>query len=716
MTIPASYKKVLLLFVLIASSLQLQAQSKTLSMQDAIINPALQPENLDQLSWVAGTDDYTFIQDKALVRGSARSPKTSPILTLDKLSSALQAAGGQELKSFPELQWADANSFVAVTQNKVYRYDLQTGQANVITTFSDSAEAIDLDPTKQRIAYTKNNNLYISVPGAPDVAVSHEANVAIVYGQAAHRSEFGITKGTFWAPSGKQLAFYRMDQTMVTDYPLVDINETPAKLNNIKYPMAGSKSHHATIGVYNLASRNTIYLKTGEPAEQYLTNVTWSPDEKYIYIAVLNRDQNYLKLNQYDALTGEFVKTLFEERNEKYVEPEHGLYFVPGKADQFVWVSERSGFDHLYLYNTSGKLLRQLTSGDWMVTDILGFDSKGKELYYTSTKESPLEHQLYKVNLRNGKSEKITQGSGTHNPTLSPSRQYVLDNFSSFDVPRKIWLLSNDGKVLQTLLTAKNPLTEYNLGTTTVFPIKADDGTTLYARMITPPNLDKSKKYPAVVYVYGGPHVQLVTNSWLGGSNLWMQLMAQKGYVMFTVDSRGSGNRGLAFEQATYRQLGTVEIADQLKGVEYLKSLPFVDASRLGVHGWSFGGFMTTSLMTRTPDVFKVGVAGGPVIDWKLYEIMYTERYMDTPQQNPEGYDKANLLNYVQNLKGKLLLIHGTSDPTVVWQHSLQYIKKAVDLGVQLDYFVYPGHPHNVRGKDRVHLMQKVTNYFEDNL
>ncbi|WP_242922505.1 S9 family peptidase [Pontibacter liquoris] len=720
MLIPSTFKRLLWLFVLMAASGQLQAQTKMLSMQDAIINPALQPENLPQLTWVAGSSDFTYLQGKneaqVLVRGTAASSKTSQVLTLAKLSSALQAAGGQQLKSFPAIQWADANSFVAVTQNKVYRYNFTTGQAQVVTSFSDSAETTDLDPTKQRVAYTKGNNLYVSAPGAPDVAVSHEANAGIVYGQAAHRSEFGITKGTFWAPSGRQLAFYRMDQTMVTDYPLVDINPRPAQVRNIKYPMAGDKSHQATVGIYNLATKNTLYLKTGEPAEQYLTNITWSPDEKYVYIAVLNRNQNYLKLNQYDAATGAFVKTLFEEKNDKYVEPEHGLYFVPGKNDQFVWVSERSGYDHLYLYNTAGKLLRQLTSGNWMVTNLLGFDKKGRELYYTSTKQSPLERHLYKVSLHNGKSEKLSNASGMHMATLSPDGKYLLDEYSSTEVPRNIVVLGNDGKVQQTLLKAKNPLTAYTLGTTTVFPLKADDGTVLYSRMITPPNMDKSKKYPVVVYLYGGPHVQLVTNSWLAGSNLWMQLMAQKGYIVFTIDSRGSGDRGLAFEQATFRQLGTVEMADQLKGVEYLKSLPYVDADRLGIHGWSFGGFMTTSLMTRTPGVFKVGVAGGPVIDWRLYEIMYTERYMDTPQQNPEGYDKANLLNYVKDLKGKLLLIHGTVDDVVVWQHSLSYLKKAVDEGIQLDYFVYPGHPHNVRGKDRVHLMQKVTNYFDDNL
>lgn len=713
-------KRLCLLLLLVVVTVPLQAQDKVLTMEDAVINPALQPQNLRQLAWVAGTSDFSYIKadngNLTLVRGNATSTKQQEILTLEQLNAAVTATGAEKLSSFPTLFWRDGSNFLMDVQNRIIGYDLKSGKARVVMTYAKEAENKELDPTMQRLAYTKGNNLYLSVPGKEDVAITKEENAAIVNGQAAHRSEFGITKGTFWSPTGSKLAFYRMDQTMVTDYPLVDVAPLPAQLNNIKYPMAGGKSHHVTVGVYDVASGKTIYLQTGEPAEQYLTNITWSPDEKHIYIALLNRDQNHMKLNRYNAQTGAFERTLLEEQQEKYVEPEHGLYFVPGKPDQFVRVSERTGFDHLYLYNTNGKQLRQLTKGNWMVTDIHGFSKKGDELYYTSTAESPLERHIYAVNLRNGKSRRLSQGSGVHNAQLSPDAKYILDNYSSQEVPRKIQVINTHGKVEQTLLSAPNPLTAYQLGETTIFPIKAEDGTELYARMITPPNMDKNKKYPVVVYVYGGPHVQLVTNSWLGGANLWMHLMAQKGYIVFTLDSRGSGDRGLAFEQATFRQLGTVEMQDQLRGVEYLKSQPYVDGTRLGVHGWSYGGFMTTSLMTRYPGVFKVGVAGGPVIDWKYYEVMYTERYMDSPEQNPKGYEDANLLNHVKNLQGKLLMIHGTVDDVVVWQHSLAFLKKAVDEGILLDYFVYPGHPHNVRGKDRVHLMRKVTQYFDGNL
>ncbi|WP_460891991.1 S9 family peptidase [Rufibacter soli] len=707
----------LCLSVLLA--LPAQAQQKLLTMEDAFINPTLSPANLRQLTWVPGTNDYSYVADKAdqLLRGSVKdNPKT--VLTAPDLSAALEKAGASKVSTVNGLQWLNTNELFLNQRGTLYRYNLKTKAGQLFYKLDPAAENTDFAPNGQRAAYTKGNNLFVSQPGSENKQITQETNAGIVNGQAAHRSEFGITKGTFWSPSSQNLAFYRMDQTMVTDYPLVQINETPAKLDNIKYPMAGGKSHHVTVGVYNVASGKTVFLKTGEPAEQYLTNLTWSPDEKSIYLAVVNRAQNQMWLNQYDASTGAFIKTLFEEKNDKWIEPERGMYFVPGKPSQFIWISERDGYDHLYLYNTSGQLIKQLTKGDWIVKTLVGFDKGGKEAYYTSTAESPLERHLYAVELSSGRTGRLTQGSGVHNITFNPNGEYFIDNYSSPVTPRTIRILDTDeAKVRRTLIIAKNPLEGYALGETRLFPIKAEDGTTdLYCRMITPPNFDEKKKYPVVVYVYGGPHLQMINSSWLGGSNLWMQLMAQKGYIVFSLDNRGSADRGREFEQAIFRQAGEAEMRDQLKGVEYLKSLPYVDANRLGVHGWSYGGFMTTSLMLKHPDVFKVAVAGGPVIDWRLYEIMYTERYMDTPQENPQGYEQANLLNHVKNLKGKLLMIHGTVDDVVVWQHSLNFLKKAVDEGILVDYFVYPGHPHNVGGKDRVHLYKKVTQYFDENL
>ncbi len=425
-----------------------------------------------------------------------------------------------------------------------------------------------------------------------------------------------------------------------------------------------------------------------------------------------------MKLNAYDVATGSFIKTLFEERDDKYVEPEHGMYFVNSNPDQFLWMSERDGYDHLYLYDVTGKMIKQLTKGEWVVTDFLGYDINGTKAYFIGTKESPLERQVYTVSLKSGDITKLSSGKGTHKAVFSNDKRYFIDLYSSFteDVCRRYSLVSAKGKALDIILDVPDPVKDYNLGETSLLTLKSSDNKDLYCRLIKPSNFDPAKKYPLFIYVYGGPHAQLVTDSWLAGGGLFLNLIAQRGYVVFTLDNRGSANRGRDFEQAIFRDIGTVETEDQMKGVEYLKSLDYVDQDRIGVDGWSYGGFMTISLLTRYPDVFKVGAAGGPVIDWKYYEVMYGERYMDTPQDNPDGYENSSLLNRAKDLNSKLLIIHGTVDPTVVWQNSLDFIKRCVEEGVQLDYFVYPGHEHNVRGKDRAHLYKKIFNYFEDYL
>ena len=504
---------------------------------------------------------------------------------------------------------------------------------------------------------------------------------------------------------------------MVTQYPLVDIEPRIAELKNMRYPMAGMTSHNVTVGIFSMETGKTIYLKTGEPKEQYLTNVSWSPDDKFVYIAVLNRGQNDMKFNQYNAETGEFVKTLFEEKNDKYVEPLHPAVFLTKKPNQFIWQSQADGYNHLYLYDSNGKLLKQLTKGNWIVTDFLGFNDSETVAFYISTEKSPIERHVYAVNIETGKNICLTTEPGYHSAQINTSGKYLIDNFSSKNVENTYNLIDANGKKIKELLSSPNTLKEIAMPEVELFTIKSADGKTdLFGRIIKPLNLDTTKKYPAIVYVYGGPHAQLVDNTWLGGAPLWDFYMAQKGYIMITVDNRGSSNRGLTFENVIHRQVGEAEMLDQMEAVKYLKKLGYVDEKRIGVHGWSYGGFMTINLMTTFTDVFKTGVAGGPVIDWKYYEVMYGERYMDTPQENPEGYEKTSLINKAKNLKGNLLIIHGYIDDTVVLQNSLSFLQECIKDGILVDYFLYPEHQHNVRGMDRIHLMKKITKYFDDYL
>ncbi len=702
---------------------KLIAQNKMLTMDDAIIKSkiSLAPKRLPQLMWVKGINDFSYIDTsnskEVLLRGNPEGKVNAEYTNLTTLNAELKKAKIDTLKHFPTITWKDMDHFSFEWKKKSLTFDGKTKKLQIDSAkdLGDDAENQDVEKNTGNIAFTKENNLFVFKDNE-SIQITNDPDKNIVNGKSVHREEFGIFKGTFWSPKGTALAFYRMDQTMVADYPVIDWSQKPAKANIIKYPMAGGTSHHVTLGVYNLATKTTVFLKTGEPADQYLTNIAWSPDEQHIYIAVLNRDQNHLKFNSYNAKSGDYEQTLFEEHNDKYVQPMHPMIFVPNQNDLFLWQSCRDGYNHLYLYYTNGSLKAQLTKGPYEVTNVLGFDPKGEKLFFTSNERSPVNRQCYVLELKSGIKTQLTHGEGTHTATFNDNFDFFIDNFTSLEIPRNISIINAKGLVTKNLLYAENPLKDYQLGRVSIFTIPNNKGDLLYCRMFLPINFDSTKKYPVIDYMYGGPNVQLVNNTFPTGNELWFQYMAQHGFVVFNLDNRGSANRGKDFEQATFRNLGTQEMEDQIKGVEYLKSLPFVNPDRIGIHGWSFGGFMTVSMMTRHPGIFKCAVAGGPVIDWSFYEVMYTERYMDTPLQNPDGYDKSNLLNYVDKLQGKMMLIHGTADDVVVWQHSLMYLKAAVDKGIQLDYFTYPGHQHNVLGKDRVHLMNKITDYFLQNL
>lgn len=709
-------RKLSLLTFVICFSVIAFAQEKELTIEDAsYMNRSILPQGIRGLSWLGSTDYLTYREGNTIMYSKAATDKPAALMTLKDLNAGFAKIGEDTLKRLPSMNWMDEESAYFTANNRVCVYNVRSKMLREVNSFPEDAANTNLVKNTYAVAYTIANNLFIAFEGR-QVQITHDAEKDIINGQSVHRNEFGISGGTFWSPEGNYLAFYRKDESMVTDYPLVDIETRIAEEKSIKYPMAGMASHHVTLGVYDVASARTVFLETGGPAEQYLTCVSWGPEEKYIYIALLNRDQDHMKMNQYDARTGKLVKTLFEERNEHYVEPEDQLVFLHDNKDRFIWLSEKDGYRHLYLFNTEGEEISQLTAGEWVVRDFLGIGPKDKYAYFIAAKESPLNADVYSVRLKDGEIRKISPLNGSHRALINGNGKYFIDIYNDTLTAGTYAVVGTNGKLVRVLKENANPLADYNVGDMSIFTIDADDGTPLYCRMITPPGFDPAKKYPVIVYVYGGPHAQLVTNSWMGGASMFLYYMAQEGYVVFTLDNRGSAHRGRDFEQAIHRNMGTIEVSDQARGVEYLKLLPFVDADRIGVNGWSYGGFMTISLMLKQADNFKVGVCGGPVTDWKYYEIMYGERYMDTPEQNPEGYAEASLFNHADKLKGDLLIIHGTFDPVVVWQHSLALINKFIKEGKQVDYFVYPGHGHGVGGKDRIHLNAKMAKYFKDHL
>ena len=582
---------------------------------------------------------------------------------------------------------------------------------------ADEYQASNFNVTSRHTAYVNGNQLYIRPAEGKEIQLTTDGSREIVYGRSVHRDEFGIHSGLFWSPDGMRLAFYRMDQSMVTDYPQVNLFTHIAAHEPDKYPMAGQTSHEVTVGVYDVATGKTIYLNAGDPKDRYFTNIAWSPDAKVIYILELNRDQNVCRLVSYDAITGERIAELYRETDEKYVEPQHPIVFLPWDDSKFILQSQRDGYNHLYLFDSKGRELRQLTRGKWIVMDIVGFNTKNKSIIISSNECSPIQCNTWEVNIASGKRTLLDNGEGWHTPNLSGSGRYIADNYQTPTIPRNIEIADVKTHKHTLYYSSPNPWEGYKVPQFSCGTVKAADGTTdLYWRMVKPADFDETKQYPTIVYVYGGPHAHLVDAHWNYSSRSWETYMAQKGYIVFILDNRGSENRGKAFEQATFRRLGQEEMRDQMCGVEYLKSLPYVDANRIGVHGWSFGGFMTISLMTNYPDVFKVGVSGGPVIDWKWYEVMYGERYMDTPEANPEGYAETSLLPKAKDLKGKLQIITGYNDPTVVPQHCLMFIEECIKAGTQPDFFAYPGEGHNMMGHKSVHLHERITQYFEDYL
>ena len=654
--------------------------------------------------------------------------KEQPLFTLDQLNRWMKTDESAKVHSLYYVSFPYAGKSLVYVMAKGRRYLVDFKKHKTVWQQDAAAETLaDWNAVSRNVAYVKDYNLFVRTADGVEHQISNDASREILYGTSVHRDEFGWSKGTFWSPDGGKLLFTRMDQSMVSDYPQVIIPEvdwqpeegqsriaTPAP---DKYPMAGEKMHKVTLGVYDMKTGQTVYLKAGDPTDRYFTNPAWSPDGRTVYLFELNRDQNDCQLVSYNAETGERIAELYRETDPKYVEPLHPIVFLPWDPNYFVMQSQRDGYNHLYLYKKDGTLVRQITSGPWVVMEMLGFDSKHKAIIYASNECSPIQRNLWIVDVNTGKRALYDNGAGWHNGMLSADGLWLVDNWQEPDVPRKICITNVATARHTPYFTADDPWKGYSVPEYRCGTIKAADGVTdLYYRMVMPVGFDPSKKYPTIVYVYGGPHAHNVDARWHYCSRSWETYMAQKGYLLFIVDNRGSENRGKAFEQVTFRHLGIEEMKDQMEGVKFLKTLPYVDASRLGVHGWSFGGFMTTNLMLTYPDVFKVGVAGGPVVDWKWYEVMYGERYMDTPQSNPEGYAGSSLLPKAKNLKGRLEIIIGDNDATVVPQHALTFLKACIGAGTQPDFFVYPGEPHNMRGHQSVHLHERISRYFDDYL
>lgn len=706
--------------VLALLSLPMNAQQKLFTLEDLNFGGTnfrnMQPQNM-WLTWWGDQLVRTDVEECYLV--DSKTGKEKLLFTLADVQRWVEGSEGVVVRRLSDATFPYPGQPVVSLKDGRTHILLDFKAKQVIWKNNVAARQVnDWNSVSRATAYVQDQQLWVADGEGREHQLTKDGSREIVYGQSVHRNEFGIDRGTFWSPDGQRLAFYRMDQSMVSDYPQVDLFPRVATYEPDKYPMAGMTSHKVTVGVYDLRTDKTVYLQAGDPTDRYFTNVSWSPDSKTVYMLELNREQNDCRLVSYNAETGQRLAELDRETSPKYVEPQHPIQFLPWNSDQFILQSQRDGYNHLYLFNSKGQLLKQLTQGPWVVMDVLGFNQKTKSVIIKSNERGHLQSNVFSVSIANGRRVCLDTGNANgvvQQAQLSASGEKVYVKFSEPTVPRRILLTATQAPKNVTLLDAPDPWAGYQQPQFDHGTLTAADGVTpLHYRLVRPADFDPQKKYPTVVYVYGGPHAHNVDASWHWASRSWETYMAQKGYVLFILDNRGSENRGREFEQATWHQLGQEEMKDQMEGVKFLRSLPYVDAERIGVHGWSFGGFMTISLITNYPDVFKVGVAGGPVIDWKWYEVMYGERYMGTPESNPEGYQKCSLLPQAKNLKGRLQIITGYNDDTVVPQHCLSFLDACVKAGTQPDFFAYPGEGHNMRGHASVHLHERITQYFED--
>lgn len=710
-------KKILVILLLFSLVL---AQERKLSLENAVLDSKtlLAPQKLSHIHWF--TDQKfcfadTVPGDHIVYLYDAAAMQKEPWFGLQDIRKQIRILG-DSLKTLPNFEWSGDSLAYFWRGKQCYTFEPQNKILKKFSKLSSSTSDKAIHTKTGQIAFVQDNDLFFYKANSGVLRIAKSFHKDISYGQGAYRNEFGVSEGLFWSPGGRYIAFYEKDERNVTDYPIINIDDKPADIEIIKYPMAGTSSERVRVMVYDTQTATVSVMLTGQPLDHYLTNVTWGPDDKSLYIVHLNRAQNSLHLVSYDPHSGEPQGTILKENDDKYIDLQHPPYFLPDNSGRFIWLSSRDGYRHAYLYDKTGKLLKKLTHGTWEITGFDGFDSYSRFAFITGTANSPLDRTNMRINLNKASITPLQNKSGWHTLYPAPDGMKAIEYVHSPVTPAKYTLVDFQTDKKSVLFSAIDPLKEYAMPQAKLDSFKIQDGTLLYTRTIFPPDFDSTKKYPAIVYVYNGPHVQLITRKWLYGARLWDYYMAQEGYIVFSIDGRGSANRGLGFEQATYLRLGSVEVEDQLAGVRHLLDKGFVDSSRIGVFGWSYGGFMSTSLMTRKPGVFKVGVAGGPVIDWAYYEVMYTERYMSTPQANQKGYREANLLNYVDQLQGHLLLIHGTADPVVVWQHSLLYLKKAAKENRLVDYIAYPGYKHHVTGDDRLHLYHTITEYFKRNL
>jgi dipeptidyl-peptidase-4 len=608
------------------------------------------------------------------------------------------------------------------TGGNFFLYDLEARSFNQLTDADETQVNVKFSPDGSMIGFVRGNNIFIlDHSTGTETQLTFDGGDHVINGHFdwVYEEEFGIIDGWQWSPDGQYIAYWQLDEHRVPEFPIMDFVPLHQEVKRMRYPKAGDPNSVVRIGVVSLSSKNTTWVDIGEPLDStqdtYIPRIQWTNKAGLLAVQKLNRRQNRLDLMLADINTGK-TKTILTETERTWIEIRDDVRFLE-KSDMFVWSSERDGFLHLYLYDMNGKLVRQLTQGKWPVDRLLAVDENAKTVYFLAAVTSPLERDVYSVNFNGMGFKRITKEKGTNNALFEPDASVFLHTFSDAGTPPRISLRKNEGSLIRVVEEGTiESLKDYKVSLKTFFTFKTSDGVELNGWMIKPIDFDPQKKYPVLQYVYGGPGSQTVRNMWEGGNFLWYQVLAQKGYIIVSVDGRGTGMRGKSFESITYKNLGKWETNDQIEAARYLSSLSYVDATRIGIWGWSYGGYMTLMSTLLGAEVFKAGISGAPVTHWKFYDTIYTERYMLRPEENPEGYEQSAPVTHAKKLKGNLLIIHGTSDDNVHWQNTVTMADALIKEGKQFQTMFYPGHMHGVGGKARVHLYEMMTNFLMERL
>jgi dipeptidyl-peptidase-4 len=708
---------------------------KALTVERIYSQPSLSGRLTRGLAWTPDSKQLSYFETKGLGKDSktelwtmdAASGERRPLVGSDKLESILPAetarptqATGLGRRAPSQYQWApDGTGILFQGPTALAWLDLKTQTARTLVSAKAAIADPKISPNGRYVSFVRDHNLWlVAVPDGNERAVTQGGTEEIRKGELdwVYPEELDCKTGYWWAPDSSAIAYLEMDERKVSQYPLVDFSSPSGEAEMERYPVAGGANPIVRVFVASLNGGEPRALDAGAETEIYIPRVNWLADSKHVAIQRLNRAQTTLDLLIADSVTGK-ARVVLTESDANWINVHDALYFLKD-GKRFLWASERSGYRQLYLYDLDGKQLAQVTKGDWEISALDAVDEATGLVYFTATEKSALERHLYRVALDGSRFSRITEEEGTHAAVLAPNSSAFADSYSNSATPPRQDLYRADGTRIAAINENKvAELADYHLSPVEFLTVKSRDGVLLSASIIKPPEFTPQQKYPVLVDVYGGPGVQIIRSAWGGATFLWHELMAQKGYIIFSLDNRGSTGRGHAFETPLHFRLGAQELSDQRDGVQYLKSLPYVDSSRIGIWGWSYGGHMTLHAMFEAGDDFKVGFAGGPVTDWRYYDTIYTERYLGLPQKNEKGYLDSSPVKYAAQLKGKLLIAHGTGDDNVHFANTLSVINDLIEVGKYVEVLAFPGRGHGVSDPPaRRVLMQRVTQFFIDNL